>query len=138
MRHSALLMIVSLMVLPAEAKRVTVAQLEQILVAAADARKSDTEIVRQIGGLELSERVTATTLDQLGSHLVTGSQAALALQLLADRSAFLDPPPSELPGSPTPSDAAQQLMLEATRQYVAQNITTAPQLVCNTYDEPLR
>jgi hypothetical protein len=55
MRHSALLMIVSLMVLPAEAKRVTVAQLEQILVAAADARKSDTEIVRQIGGLELSE-----------------------------------------------------------------------------------
>src|SRR6202167_6582842 len=112
------------------AKRVTVAQLEQALTAAHTAHRPDAEVARQIGGLELSERVTEASLNRLAAYLDAGSQAALALQLLADQSAFLDPPASEIPSTAAPDDAAQQRMIEAARSYVAQ---TGPQLP-NLYD----
>ena len=121
------------------AKRVTVAQLEQALTAAHAAHKPDAEIARQIGGLELSERLTEATLNRLTRILDAGSQAALALQLLADQSAFLDPPASELPSTPAPDNAAQQRMIEAARTYVAKTVPQLPKLFAirttNRYDD---
>src|SRR6202167_503034 len=121
------------------AKRVTVAQLEQALTAALSAHKADAEIARQIGGFELSERLTEASLRRLTTHLDAGSQAALALQLLADQSAFLDPPASELPSTAAPDDAAQQRMIEAARSYVAQTVPQLPNLFAilttNRYDD---
>jgi hypothetical protein len=76
--------------------------------------------------MKLSERLTEATLGRLNAHLDTGSQAALALQLLADQSAFLDPPPSELPATSVPDEATQQRMLEATRNYVASMLARLP------------
>jgi VWFA-related protein len=97
------------------------------------------EIARQIGGLELSERLTEATLNRLAAYLDAGSQAALALQLLADQSAFLDPPASEIPSTAAPDDAAQQRMIEAARRYVAQTIPRLPNLFAilttNRYDD---
>jgi len=120
MRQFILLGLLTAMAFPAmAAKRVTVAQLEQELTTLSAAHKPDAEIARQIAGIKLSERLTEATLDRLNAHLDTGSQAALALQLLADQSAFLDPPPSELPATSAPDDTAQLRMLEATRNYVA-------------------
>ena len=121
------------------AKRVTVAQLEQALTAAQSAHKPDAEIARQIGGFELSERLTEATLKRLTAYLDAGSQAALALQLLADQSAFLDPPASELPSTAAPDDAAQQRMIEAARTYVAKTVLQLPNLFAirttNRYDD---
>ncbi|MGB9078780.1 MAG: hypothetical protein WCC26_18240, partial [Terracidiphilus sp.] len=70
----------------------SVAQLEHALSADSAARKPDTEIARQIRTIELNERLTDATFERLNGHFVVGSQAALALLLLADRSSFLDPP----------------------------------------------
>jgi hypothetical protein len=109
-------------------KRVTAAQLEQALLAAHTANKPDAEIARQIGSLELSERLTEAALNRLTAYLDASSQAALALQLLADQSAFLDPPPSEIPSTAAPDDAAQQRMIEAARNYVAQTVPQLPNL----------
>ena len=71
--------------------------------------------------------------------LHAGSRAALALQLLADQSVFLDPPAGELPPSPSPDDAAQQRLLEAARSYVAQTLPRLPNLLAtqttNRYDD---
>jgi VWFA-related protein len=121
------------------AKRVTVAQLEQALTAAQSAHKADAEIARQIGGFELSERLTEASLRRLTTHLDPGSQAALALQLLADQSAFLDPPASELPSTAAPDDAAQQRMIEAARTYLAKTVLQLPNLFAvrttNRYDD---
>jgi VWFA-related protein len=121
------------------AKRVTVAQLEQALTAAQSAHKADAEIARQIGGFELSERLTEASLRRLTTHLDAGSQAALALQLLADQSAFLDPPASELPSTAAPDDAAQQRMIEAARTYLAKTVLQLPNLFAvrttNRYDD---
>jgi VWFA-related protein len=121
------------------AKHVTVAQLEQTLSSASSAHKPDTEIARQIAALELSEQLTETTADRLKAQLGTAPQSLLALQLLADQSAFLDPPASELPQDPTPDDATQQKMLEAARNYVTQTLPRLPNFLAtrtiNRYDD---
>ena len=134
-----LVLLASLTSIAGASKRVTVAQLEQALSAAHTAHKPDAEIARQIGGLELSERLTEATLNRLAAYLDAGSQAALALQLLADQSAFLDPPASEIPSTAAPGDAAQQRMIEAARRYVAQTVPRLPNLFAirttNRYDD---
>ena len=130
MRHAILLLLLLAMAFPAwAAKGVTVAQLEQTLTTISAAHRPDAEIARQIAGIKLSERITEATLARLKAHLDADSQAALALQLLADQSAFLDPPASELPPTSVPDDATQQRMLEAARNYVAQMLPRLPNLL---------
>ena len=95
-----MLAFVAVMALPAyAARRVTVEQLEQTLTAAIAAHMADAEMVRQIGALELSERLTDAALNRLAGHLTLSPHVALALPLLADQSAFLDPPAGELSAS---------------------------------------
>ena len=93
MRKAILLTLAAMMVVPAgAARRVTVAQLAETLAAATAEHRSDEDIARQVGGLELSERLTGPTLDRFAARLPLQPHTALALQLLADQSAFLDPP----------------------------------------------
>ncbi len=113
------------------AKRTTVAQLEQALDAASSAHKADAEIARQIAGLELTERLTDPTLSRLAAHLISNSQTARALELLADRSAFLEPPANEVPSAPVPDPAAQTRMLQAARNYVSQTMPRLPNFLAN-------
>jgi VWFA-related protein len=138
-RLMLLVVLASLVPYAGAAKRVTVAQLEQALTAAHAAHKPDADIAHQIGGLELSERLTEATLNRLSAYVDAGSQAALALQLLADQSAFLDPPASELPSTPAPDNAAQQRLIEAARTYVAKTVPQLPRLFAirttNRYDD---
>lgn len=107
----------------------TVAQLEQALTAAYAAHMSDPEISHQIGTVKLSERLTETTLDRLESQLKDDPQSAQALQLLADKSAFLNLPAGELPTAPTPDGATQQRMLDAARVYVARKVPHIPNFI---------
>ena len=133
-----LLFLASLTSIAGASKRVTVAQLELALTAAHTAHKPDAEIARQIDGLELSERLTEVKLNQLATYFDAGSQAALALQLLADQSVFLDPPASELPSTAPPDDTAQQRMIKEARRYVGQTLPQLPNLFAirttNSYD----
>jgi VWFA-related protein len=121
------------------AKRVTVAQLEQALASASVTRKSDAEVAHQLGAIELSERLPEATLSRLSEHLSAGSQSLLALQLLFDQSAFLDPPSSEIPPDPAPDDAEQRRMLDAARSYVTHTLPSLPNLLAtrtiNRYDD---
>jgi VWFA-related protein len=121
------------------AKRVTVAQLEQILTADAAAHKPDIETAKQIGGIELSERLTDGELSRLRQPFASDSRTATALLLLADRAAFLDPPSTELPTAPAPDNTAQITMLEAARLYVSQTLPRLPNFlatrVIDLYDD---
>jgi VWFA-related protein len=127
MRKLILLCLLSLMVLPAHAaKRLSVAQLEQSLAADFASHRPDEQIARKLSDLELSERLTGTALDRLGVRLSPGPKTALALELLADRSAFLDPPPSEMPTTAAPEPAAQQQMIEAARRNAVQTLSRLP------------
>jgi hypothetical protein len=102
------------------AKRVTVAQLEQALAAATAAHKADAEKARMIAGMVLSERLSESTLQRLDTQLDAGPQVALAVQLLADQSAFLDLPGSELPTTAAPDQATQLRMFDAAAHYVTE------------------
>jgi hypothetical protein len=89
-------------------------------------RLADDNAVDEINHLQLSERLTAATLQEIEAKNTMGPQAKKALQLLADRSALLDPPASELPNMPPPDANHQQQMLEDARVYVAQTLTRLP------------
>ena len=121
------------------AKRGTVAQLDQALTAAYAEHKADADIARQIGKMELSERLTEPALIRLSAHVAAGSKAALALELLADQSAFLDPPASDLPAAAAPDGATQQRMLAAAQHYGAQTLPRLPNFLAtrtiNRYDD---
>lgn len=140
MRRLILLVVLAVLAYPAGAgTRVTVEQLDQKLTAALAARKPDAEIARQIANWDLSERLTGASLERLKARLAPGAQTAQALALLADRSAFLDPPVAELPGATAPDGAAQQRMLDAARNYVAQTLPRLPDFLAtrtiNRYDD---
>jgi VWFA-related protein len=127
MRQALIPVLLVMMALPAWAgKRMSIAQLEHILNADGAAHKSDAEIARQIRIIELSERLTDATFERLNRHFAAGSQAALALILLADRSSFLDPPASELPAIPVPDVATQQRLLEAAQRFALQILPRLP------------
>ena len=118
------------MVLPSwAAKRLSVAQLEQLLSTAAAEHKPDAEIARKIDGLELSERITEVDLGRLNQHFANDSNTAAALLLLADRSAFLDPPANELPANPAPDAAAQQRLLQSAQKFAIETLPRLPNLL---------
>jgi len=109
--------VLSLFVLPAFAStRVTVAELERTL--AADQGKPDTEIANHLSDLELTERLSATTLHQLES-VSSGIRTAQALRILADESAFLSLPAAEIPAIPTPDVPAQRQIMALVVSYVS-------------------
>ena len=93
MRRPVLLALAALIVVQAgAARRVTVAQLEQALVAATSEHRPDAEAAHQVGSMKLAEQLTEATLNRLATKLSLQPRTALALQLLSDQSAFLYPP----------------------------------------------
>jgi hypothetical protein len=140
MRRLILSGLLAAMTLPAgAAKRVTVAQLEQALAAASTAHKADAEMARLIAGMELSERLSEGVLERLDTRLNAGPQVALAIQLLADQSAFLDLPASEMPATAAPDQAAQLRMFDAAAKYVAETMARLPNFLAtrttNRFDD---
>jgi VWFA-related protein len=127
MRRLILLVLLAVMVLPAgAARRVTVAQLETALSADISAHRADVEVARQLSDLDLTERLTGTTLDRWAAKLPMGPRTALSLQLLSDQSAFLDPPVNELPATAFPDAATQKRLMDAARGYVIQTVPHLP------------
>jgi VWFA-related protein len=75
--------------------------------------------------IELTERVS---LSKLSAWTVQNESRSLQQSLIAvaDESAFLDPPPAEIPKQPVPDDAAQQHMLGMVTNYLDMTIPKLP------------
>ena len=127
MRKWVLYLTLAGIVFPAfAANRVTVEQLQQVLAAAKT--KPDAELARQLSGLELTERLSSTSLARLQATL-PGESARQALVELADASAFLEPPAAEIPSRPKPAIAEQRRMLALTVAYVVKTIPQLPNFI---------
>ena len=127
MRKLILLGFMAVVVLPTgAAKRITIAQLEQTLAAASAEHQADFDTARNVARLELSERLTPATLDRLGEKLALGPRTTLALEMLADQSALLDPPASELPATALPDADTQHKLISAARSYVERTLPRLP------------
>jgi hypothetical protein len=113
---------------------ISIAQLRQKLATSAPAAHDNSPVARlhdatladQIDNLQLSERLTAPTLAEILATGTFGQQTQQSLELLADRSALLDPPAVELPQQPAPDANQQQQMLEEARRYVMRTLTHLP------------
>ncbi len=112
-------------------RHVTVEQLEQLLrgVTAeqiAQRLRGDDSVFASprpgtdLSEIELTERVSVSKLSDW-----TAQYKRQSLIAVADASAFLDPPPAEIPKQPAPDDAAQQHMLGMVMSYLD---TTIPKL----------
>jgi hypothetical protein len=105
------------------AKPVSVDQLEQLLAALRG--QPDAKVAQQLYELELTERVSAPRLarDQAG---LPGPAARQALLVVADASAFLDLPASDLPPTPPPDSQTQRSLWAQTLDYASQMIPRLP------------
>ena len=107
------------------ADRVTVEQLEKVLSVSKTGQ--DADLARQLSGLELTERLSSAKLEQLRANL-PGERSQQALIALADTSAFLDPPSSEIPATAAPDPAAQRRMMAMTVNYLGKTLPLLPNL----------
>lgn len=130
MRRLILLGMLAAVALPVAAlKRVNVAQLEQILTNASDARRTDESILRIFGDLELTEQLNNAERGRIDQKLHLGPKSTLALQLLADQSAFLDLPAAGRPAAPPPDPETEKRILDNARVYVNQTLLRLPDFI---------
>jgi hypothetical protein len=122
----------------AAARPVTVEQLEQMLAATHDA--SDVQMAAQLSDLILIERLSAARLARYEADL-PGPHTRQALMVLADESAFLEPPAAEIPALVKPDSEAQHKMIESAVDYASKTIHQLPnfsatRVTTNFQDDP--
>lgn len=105
---------------------VTVEQFRRIVSASKAMR--DSKLASVIANCRLTERLDAATFTEIENQL-PGKGARSSLLAVADESAALDLPPSEIPSLAPPSLAAQSALLARTEEYVATAIPKQPDLV---------
>jgi len=110
------------------AKRVTVEQLRQAVDAAHAAQRGDEAVVRQLGEMELSERLDTAQLQPMIAES-PGPKTTQFLQALADSSAFLSPPAIEIPTAPAPDIPTQKAIMARVITYTARTLPTLPDFV---------
>ena len=108
------------------AQRITVEQLKQLLAQQQTAHASDEEAAAQLGSVELSERLATAALERLKAEFKPGEKTAKQLDVLADVSAFLEPPARELPRTDPPSGGTQQEMLRAATSFATVTLKHLP------------
>jgi hypothetical protein len=121
MRLLALVLLLQFIALPVFAKGqppvthfVTVAQLEQALTAAHSVK--DKKLAREISDMRLTQRLSDEEEIRLARTL-PGKRSRLTFLAIADESAFLDPPPSEIPNLPPLSLAEQTALINKAIQF---------------------
>jgi VWFA-related protein len=111
-------------ILPARAaEKVTVEQLEHTLAAAHG--KKDQDVGKRLSEMELSERLTSEKLATMEAEL-PGGKSRMALVALADASAFLQLPATEIPATAAPDAGTQRLILSKAAENVIASIQRFP------------
>lgn len=120
------------------ATSISVANLEQLL--ATTPHQPDGQLAKKLSALELTQRLNSARLSHWLDEL-PGQKARQALLALADKSAFLDPPPEEIPPIQPPNSAAQHRMLALSLDFINKTIHQLPNLfatrVTSSYQETL-
>jgi len=111
----ALMLLVALPAYPA-AKKVTIAELKDMLATMHTQNKSDADVATALKQIELTEMLDRATMNDLASE-VPGKLSTEQIYVLEARSALLPPPASFIPGKPAPDAAAQQAILNKAATY---------------------
>src|ERR1035437_6611849 len=124
MRKLLFLLFLLATVLPVRAaEKITVEQLDHTLTDAHG--KRDQDLAKQLGGMELSERLNSPKLAKIQIGL-PGEKSRLALLALADASAFLQLPAADIPATPAPDAGTQKLILSRAAEGLEASIHKLP------------
>lgn len=105
------------------ATRVNVDQLEHLI--ASQHGRSDSKFAERLFSLELTERLSAEKLTHLEAE-APGPESRRALVVLADFSAFLEPPAAEISPAAAPDAATQNSIVAKAVAYVAHTMHEFP------------
>ena len=108
-------------------RRVTVAQLQDLLLSLHVDKKSDTEVAAALQQLELTEELTRSSMNSL-AKLAPGPLTTEQMYVLEARSAELAPPSYDLPQPPAPEAAGQKAMLARAETYILETYAHLPPL----------
>ena len=113
--------------LPASSKKMTVAELQDVLTGLHNARKSDEQVANELKEIELTEELTPAAMNSM-ANLIDGPFSTEQIYVLEARSAMLAPPDTALPKAAPPAAAAQQAMLAKAQDYAAKAYSQLPRL----------
>lgn len=105
--------------------RLTVEQLGEVIGAAQG--KSDSDLAHRLQDVVLTERLTSSRLAEWTTRL-PGKKSRGALDVLADLSAFLDPPSADIGAGPRPDSNAQRQMIARATDYLTHTVQSLPNL----------
>lgn len=129
MKSASGILMLLLLAAPAWAgQKITVQQLEDLLVSLRRAGKTDAEVAAQLTQVELTEELTRHNMDAVAEN-VPGPLSSVQMYVLEAHSAALPPPPSDLPGRPAPDTAAEKAILDKAIAYAAGTYAQLPHLV---------
>jgi hypothetical protein len=129
MKRSLLCLALFSLVFPAwgGTRKITVAQLDDLLHSLAQDKKSDTEVATALKQVELTEELTRTAMNGMVG-LVNGPLSTEQIYVLEARSANLAPPASDLPATPAPDASGQKAILAKAETYIARTYEQLPAL----------
>jgi VWFA-related protein len=124
MRKWATLLLLWGMAMPAmAAKTLSIEQMEQLLFKLHG--KPDGKVAGELDEVQLTERVSLARLTRWEAEF-PGSKTRAQLMKLADMSAFLNPPGSDVIPDPPPDTETEERMLEIAVEYVKSTISRLP------------
>lgn len=107
------------------AKKITVAQLAELLHSLAQDKKSDLEAATTLKQVELTEELTRSVMNGLATS-APGPMTTEQIYVLEARSAVLAPPAADVPATPAPDAAAQKALLDKAADYVTKTYGQLP------------
>jgi len=111
----------------ASGRKVTVAQLEDLLRTMKQDKKPDAEVAEALKQVELTEQLTRPAMNTM-VQFVPGPYATEQLYVLEARTADLVPPAAYLPSTPAPDAAEQKALLARAETYVTGTYAKLPEL----------
>lgn len=105
----------------------TIAELEQLLRSYQAANRSDHELATELKDFHLGEQLTQGEVSRITS-MIPGPLSTEQIYVLQGRTAWLAPPPSDLPAPAPPDSAAQQQILNRVVEYINGTYLQIPQV----------
>jgi hypothetical protein len=128
MKRFVCILALVLMAVPAwPAKKITVAELTDLLKQMQDQKKSDLEVATALKQVQLSEELTRSKMNDLAAY-AAGPQTTEQIYVLEAGSAVLAPPATDIPTTPAPDAATQKAILDKVADYTAKMYSQLPAL----------
>lgn len=126
MKRFGCMLALVLMAVPAwPAKKITVAELTDLMKSLQEQKKSDADVAMALKQVQLSEQLTRSKMNDLASY-ASGPQTTEQIYVLEAGSAVLAPPASDVPSNPALDAAAQKVLLDKMSDYVGKTYSQLP------------